>query len=88
MILIGNTSKMLLASLLGCVLLSGCARVVVKNEIWCADAGTGGAECFYTLSDKEFSLDKYEWDRLRAGQILHGILRRGARRLLIGKRSS
>jgi len=32
------------------------------------DAGRFGAECFYTLSNGEKSLDSYEWNRLRIGQ--------------------
>lgn len=54
-----------------CILLTltSCSRIVVFDDPWCADAGRFGAECFYTLSDKSFSLDKFQWDALRAGQI-------------------
>jgi len=51
------------------LLLSGCSRVVIKDLAWCADAGIHGAECDYTISHKPFSLDKFQWDKLRLGQI-------------------
>ena len=49
--------------------LSSCARVKISDDPWCADAGKFGAECFYTVSNREFSLDKFQWDKLRVGQI-------------------
>lgn len=62
-----------LAILYICILsltqLSGCARVVIKDLAWCADAGIHGAECDYIISHKPFSLDKFQWDKLRLGQI-------------------
>jgi hypothetical protein len=48
---------------------SGCATVKIHDDPWCADAGKYGAECFYAISKREFSLDKFDWDRLRVGQI-------------------
>lgn len=59
--------KILSGSML--LLLSGCRHVTIKNDPFCADAGRFGAECFYTLSDEEFSLDKFQWDQKRVGQI-------------------
>lgn len=49
--------------------LSGCGSVKIHDDPWCVDAGKFGAECFYTISNKEFSLDKWEWDQKRVGQI-------------------
>ncbi len=48
--------------------LSGCSPIKIHDDEWCVDAGKFGAECFYTISDKERSLDKYQWDKLRLGQ--------------------
>ena len=59
--------KMLLGRLLSLIFL-GCSSVKIYDEPWCFDAGKYGAECFYTLSDREFTLDKYQWDKLRLGQ--------------------
>lgn len=50
-------------------LLSSCSRVKIYDDPWCADAGKFGAECFNTISNTEFSINKYEWDKLRTGQI-------------------
>jgi hypothetical protein len=61
---------MRLAILFGFIwLLNGCAPIKIYDDPWCADAGVKGAECFNTLSNKEFSIDKYHWDQLRLGQI-------------------
>ncbi len=49
--------------------LSSCAQVKIYDDPWCADAGKFGAKCFNTLTDKEYSLNKYEWDKRRVGQI-------------------
>ena len=49
--------------------LSGCANVVIQDSTWCADAGAYGARCTTTESNQHFSLNKYQWDKLRAGQI-------------------
>lgn len=57
-----------LASLFAFILIS-CANIQLHDDPWCADAGQEGAECFFMFSNKEFSLDKYQWDKLRAGQI-------------------
>ncbi len=60
-----------LKSLLGLLLiftLSSCATVKLSDDLWCLDAGKFGAECFYTISDGNKSLDKYQWDKLRVGQ--------------------
>ena len=70
--------EMRLAILLSSIfLLSSCSRVKVYDDVWCADSGKFGAECFYTLSSGEFSLDKYQWDKLRVGQICTGSENRG-----------
>lgn len=58
----------LLLGILFVFILSSCARVKISDDPWCLDAGKFGAECFYTISDREFSLDKYQWDKLRLGQ--------------------
>lgn len=50
-------------------LLSGCGSVKIHDDLWCADAGRFGAECFHALSGKPVSLDKFQWDKLRVGQI-------------------
>lgn len=52
-----------------CIFASSCAPIKIKDNPWCADAGKFGAECFYIISKKEFSLDKYQWDKLRVGQV-------------------
>jgi len=55
-------------ALIFALLLSSCSTVKVFDDPWCVDAGKFGAECFYVVSNNEFSLDKYQWDRLRIGQ--------------------
>ncbi len=60
-----------------CIFLSSCSSVKIYDDPWCADAGKYGAECFNTLTDKEFSLNKYEWDKLRVGQICTATKRPG-----------
>lgn len=50
-------------------LLSGCANVTIADDPWCADAGIYGARCTTTNTHQHFSLNKYQWDKLRAGQI-------------------
>lgn len=52
--------------------LSGCGRIAIKDSYWCADAGKFGAECFKLNSGETKSLDKFQWDRLRVGQICSG----------------
>jgi hypothetical protein len=59
----------LFALILSFLHLSNCARVKIYDDPWCADAGKFGAKCFNTISNTEFSLNKYEWDKLRVGQI-------------------
>lgn len=49
-------------------LVASCSSVKIYDDPWCLDAGAFGAECFNTLSNKEFSLNKYEWDKRRIGQ--------------------
>ncbi len=49
-------------------LVASCAPIKIYDDPWCLDAGAFGAECFNTISNKEFSLNKYEWDKLRLGQ--------------------
>lgn len=57
-------------AILSCfIFLNACGHVKIHDDPFCADAGRFGAECFYTLSGKQFSLDKFQWDRLRVGQI-------------------
>lgn len=58
-------------AILSCCFLAlpSCAPIRVKDDQWCADAGKFGAECFTLNSGQNKSLDKYEWDRLRVGQI-------------------
>ncbi len=51
------------------LLSSGCAHVVIADDEWCADAGAMGARCTTSLSGQQFSLNKYQWDKLRVGQI-------------------
>lgn len=48
--------------------LNGCASVKIYDDPWCVDAGKFGAECFNTVSNVEYSLNKYEWDLRRLGQ--------------------
>jgi hypothetical protein len=57
--------------------LSSCSSVKIYDDMWCADAGKFGAECFRTVSSEEVSLNKYEWDKLRLGQICTGSERPG-----------
>jgi len=49
--------------------LSACGTVSIKDDPWCSDAGKFGAWCFNTISDQEFYLNKYEWDKRRIGQV-------------------
>jgi hypothetical protein len=51
------------------LLLSACARVEIKDAEVCGDLGPHGAECFHTLSNKERSLNKEEWDAARFGML-------------------
>jgi len=44
-----------------CLILSGCAKVEIENQEWCADLGVFGADCFHTLSDEERTLDREDW---------------------------
>lgn len=69
---------MLLALLFSLIFLNSCSHVQIANDLWCADAGRFGAECFYTLSDGEVSLNKFQWDQLRLGQICTGTPEPGA----------
>lgn len=57
-------------AILSCfIFLSACGSIKIHDDLWCADAGRFGAECFHAISGKEVSLDKFQWDRLRVGQI-------------------
>lgn len=49
--------------------LLSCSTVKIHDDPWCADAGSRGAKCSTALSGRRFSLNKYQWDKLRAGQI-------------------
>lgn len=49
--------------------LSACTTIPIADDPWCADAGANGARCTTTLSGQHFSLNKYQWDKLRTGQI-------------------
>jgi hypothetical protein len=60
---------MRLLILLNFIFLSSCAQVTIADDPWCADAGIYGARCTTTNSHQHFSLNKYQWDKLRAGQI-------------------
>lgn len=64
-----KTLKKLLRTLFVFIFLNSCTNIKIKDDPWCADAGVFGAECFYTLSDKSFTLDQYHWNKLRVGQI-------------------
>ncbi len=61
--------KLKCLALISSLLFCGCATVKISDDPWCADAGKFGAKCFNTITDTEFSLNKYEWDKLRVGQI-------------------
>lgn len=41
--------------------LSGCAKVEIENQEWCADLGVFGADCFHTLSNDHRVLDQDDW---------------------------
>lgn len=60
---------MRLAILLFCIFLNACGHVKIHDDLWCADAGRLGAECFHAVSGRYVSLDKFQWDKLRVGQI-------------------
>ena len=60
------------------LVLSSCSRVKIWDDLWCVDAGKFGAECFKTLSNEEKTLDKYQWDKLRVGQVCTGTDEPGA----------
>lgn len=49
--------------------LSACTHAKIYDDPWCADAGAHGAYCFNTLSKHRYFLNKYQWDKLRPGQI-------------------
>lgn len=50
------------------LVLSSCAKIVVKDQEWCADKGPLGAHCFTTLSKNERDIKKADWDKLAIGQ--------------------
>lgn len=58
-------------------LLSSCAQVTIADDPWCADAGVYGARCTTTMSHQHFTIDKYHWDKLRAGQVCTATKRPG-----------
>jgi len=64
-----NLKKQLKILLFTIFVLNGCARVEIKDDPWCADAGIYGAECVYAVSKRDFSLNQFQWNRLRLGQI-------------------
>lgn len=51
------------------VLLSSCAQVKIHDDPWCVDAGARGCYGTTSLSGQRFHLNKYQWDKLRAGQV-------------------
>jgi hypothetical protein len=57
------------AALLSLGLLSGCARVTIKDSEWCGDLGSQGAACFHTLTSAEEDLPKAIWDIRRFGMV-------------------
>lgn len=57
--------------------LSSCAQVKIYDDPWCVDAGKFGAECFNTIGKVEYSLNKYEWDLRRLGQVCTATERPG-----------
>lgn len=59
------------------LLLNSCGAVKIADDPWCVDAGKYGAECFNAISNNEFSLNKYEWDKLRVGQVCSATTRPG-----------
>lgn len=57
-------------AILSCfIFLNACGHVKIHDDLWCADAGRFGAECFSAISGKSVTLDKFQWDKLRVGQI-------------------
>lgn len=65
----GKNLKKRLEILFVLIFASSCAKVQIHDDLWCIDAGKYGAECFNTISNKEKTLNKYEWDKLRVGQV-------------------
>lgn len=64
--------KILIGHVKLCVILfvlTSCGNVTIKNQEWCGDLGSLGAECFSTNTDDERSLNKPEWDALRVGWV-------------------
>ncbi len=58
-------------------LLSSCARVKISDDPWCIDAGARGCYGTTTVSGQRFHLNKYQWDKLRVGQVCTATLRPG-----------
>lgn len=48
---------------------SSCATVLIKDQVWCADEGHLGADCYHTLTQEHLTLTKAQWDDARFGQV-------------------
>ncbi len=69
---------MRLASLLSITSsLFSCSSVKIYDDDWCADAGKFGASCFSALGNREYDLNKYEWDKRRLGQVCSATVKPG-----------
>ena len=64
-------SLMIGLSVLSVFVLSGatCSRVVIQDHEICGDKGELGASCFRMLSNSKRTLDFYEWEQERFGQL-------------------
>lgn len=49
--------------------LVSCARITIKDQEYCGDAGPLGASCFTTLSNQSRDLTPAEWEEERFGKI-------------------
>ncbi len=50
-------------------ILASCARVEIKNQLWCVDLGSLGAHCANTLKSETYDLDVQTWENRRFGQF-------------------
>lgn len=48
---------------------SACSTVEIKNQEFCGDMGSMGADCFKTLTDETRHVSKDDWDNERMGMI-------------------
>lgn len=64
-----KSAALISGTIIMAIVLTGCSKVVIYDDLFCVDAGKFGARCFSNISKQKIELDKFEWDKIRLGQV-------------------